>query len=435
MLKPGDKVERYTVLSLLGEGGMAAVYKVEHDTLGTVHALKVLTLTSKAIRERLVNEGRVQAKLDHINAVAVRDVLDIEEAPGLLMDFVDGPDLELWLQDNRPSLEEAEALFRGIVAAVRAAHQQGLIHRDLKPANVLMAKDGDGNWIPKVADFGLAKAIAGDTAQGKTRSGVAMGTPEFMAPEQIRDASTVDERADIFALGCILYQLTTGQLAFQGADLMATFEAVTRGEFTDPKQLSPALPDRVVQTIQHSLQSDREKRLPTCDDLLKSLSGESPDPIDERPPHTLPNRIHSLTPESPKAKTMMVAVPVLALGGVGALAAMAVAIGGLYLAFAPTPAGSNDPCSARSGAHVGYAQAAPIFVKREGSVWILPGDRDLVATLPTDDAPAGAIVCTLPRGSKITLVEPPTKLGRKGNWVAVKGGSYTVPEPKAPDEE
>ncbi|NCG21083.1 MAG: protein kinase [Rhodobacterales bacterium] len=419
MLEIGDKVERYIVLSLLGEGGMAAVYKVEHDTLGTVHALKVLTLTSKSIRARLVNEGRVQAKLDHVNAVAVRDVLDVDGAPGLLMDFVDGPDLEIWLRDNTPSLEQAEALFRGIVAAVRAAHQQGLIHRDLKPANVLMAKDIEGNWVPKVADFGLAKAIGGDTIEGKTRSGLALGTPEFMAPEQIRDASTVDERADIFALGCILYQLTTGELAFQGADMMDTFEAVTQGKYINPKELAPSLPPRILNTITQSLKIDRDQRLKTCDDLLANLSGEQKVTVESR---------------SPKSKPMMLALPVLALGALGAVAAFGVVFAGLYYLLASVPADNADPCGGRAGSHVGYIQTARVFFIKEGKVWILPGDKKVVARLPTDDHPAGATVCTLPRGSKITLVEPPTKLGIHGIWVAVVGGSYTVPEPEEPEE-
>ena len=200
----GDIVERYQVESMLGEGGMAVVYAVRHTTLGTKHALKLLTLSNPKIRERLIREGKVQAGLQHPNVVTVTDVLDVDGAPALLMEKIDGPDLQTWLHEHTPDLNQARHVFDCILSAMEHAHSLNIVHRDLKPANVLMAQNHQGQWIPKVTDFGLAKALARDADPSSTRTGQPMGTPAYMSPEQVRDAKNVDQRTDIFALGCIL---------------------------------------------------------------------------------------------------------------------------------------------------------------------------------------------------------------------------------------
>ena len=158
MIETGQTVERFTVEAKLGEGGMATVYRVRHNTLGSYHALKLLKSSNADVRRRLVEEGRVQASLHHPNIVAVTDVLIVEGQPGLLMELVNGPTLEQWLWQNRATLEQAEALFRGIVAGVGRAHRAGLVHRDLKPGNVLLDV-ADGMVIPKVTDVCLAKIL------------------------------------------------------------------------------------------------------------------------------------------------------------------------------------------------------------------------------------------------------------------------------------
>ncbi|MBA2320108.1 MAG: serine/threonine protein kinase, partial [Deltaproteobacteria bacterium] len=208
-LAPGTEIDRYVVEEVIGRGGMAVVYRVQHKKLGTSHALKVLLIPAPAIQERMLQEGRVQATLRHPNVVNVTDVIDVNGSYGLVMEFVDGPALDrhLW-QQKHLSLEEAEIIGRGILAGVAAAHAQSMIHRDLKPANILLARSERGDLVPKVTDFGLAKILRGtslDTASA-TRTGHTMGTPQYMAPEQIRNAKTVDERADVFSIGALLYE-------------------------------------------------------------------------------------------------------------------------------------------------------------------------------------------------------------------------------------
>ena len=148
----------------------------------------------------------------------------------------------------------------------------GLLHRDLKPGNVLISGSGNG-LVPKVADFGLAKLLDSDGGMSRTRSGTTMGTPSHMAPEQIRDAKSVDKRADVFALGAIVYDLYCGVLAFPGDDILTVMTAIASGTYTPPRDLVPNLPGRVLRAIDGVLQVKTADRLPDCETLLATLRG------------------------------------------------------------------------------------------------------------------------------------------------------------------
>jgi serine/threonine-protein kinase len=281
-LAPGTDIDRYTVEAQLGEGGIAVVYRVRHTRLQTPHAMKVLKVRHDAIADRLLQEGRIQARLQHPNIVSVTDVVDVDGSPGLVMEYVDGSNLEQLLLDRRLSFEQADHLARGILQGARAAHGVGLIHRDLKPANILLAVKGS-EMIPKITDFGLAKLLAetpgigageGGSNSGLTRSGVAMGTPSYMAPEQIRSAADVDVRADVFSLGAILYELVTGQRAYDSDDLLALFNAIAHGRRTPLTDLVPDIPRRMQRAIDGALRVDADDRIPTTDALLQVWTGE-----------------------------------------------------------------------------------------------------------------------------------------------------------------
>lgn len=271
-LEVGQHVDRYTVDALIGAGGTAMVYRVRHNQLHTWHALKVLTITSEAIRERMIREGQVQASLRHLNIVTVTDVLDLDGAPGLLMEYVEGPSLERALGQFRIRMGDAETLFLGVVSGVRQAHMHGLVHRDLKPANVLLARTSEG-FVPKVTDFGLAKLLQDEPGVAHTRSGIAMGTPSYMAPEQIRDARTVDQRADLWSLGCILYELVLRRRAFPGEEALPIYNAVTVGDYVPPREILADLPNRVDLAIRGCLTVDRARRIPDCETLIAVLQG------------------------------------------------------------------------------------------------------------------------------------------------------------------
>jgi serine/threonine protein kinase len=271
MLTIGQHIDRYIVEGKLGEGGMAAVYRVRHETLHTAHALKVLTLADSNVRERLIREGRLQARLSHENVVQVTDVLTVAGQPGLLMEFVEGPTLEQWLGRYRPTLPEAETVFRALCTGVGFAHHKGLIHRDLKPSNVLLAVVDD-RIVPKVADFGLARKIDSKSTGG-TRAGAPLGTPGYMPPEQIRDASSVDRRADLWSLGCILYRMVCGVPAFEGDDLIELFAQVASADFVPSRRLRPDLPERIHVAIERTIRVALHERVADCSLLIDYLDG------------------------------------------------------------------------------------------------------------------------------------------------------------------
>jgi serine/threonine protein kinase len=273
VLEVGRVVQGYKIEGAVGTGSMGEVHKVRHLDRGTVHALKYLPLPAKKIRQRLLREAEVQTRLSHPNVVTLTEVIEVDGDPGLVMEFVDGPSLDIWLATNKPNLIEAEALFRGIVAGVAHAHRRDLVHRDLKPSNVLLARTSSG-LIPKVSDFGIAKVLDSSSpsgASGLTRTGTSLGSPAYMAPEQVRDARMVDQTADIWSLGCILYELVLHRRPFQGDDVLAVMNAAATASFTPPRELRPDLPERFVKAIEGCLKVDRDERFDTCELLLQAL--------------------------------------------------------------------------------------------------------------------------------------------------------------------
>ena len=256
------------------------MFRVVHTALGTRHAMKVLHVPTRAVAARLLQEGQVQGSLSHPNVVAVTDLVDVQGSPGLVMEWIRGPSLEGYLRD-KPHLEmdELDSLVDGILAGVAAAHAAGMVHRDLKPGNILLQPTA-GGMVPKVTDFGLAKLLNDGAGRNlaSTRSGVAMGSPPYMAPEQIRDAKAVDARADIFSLGAVLYELATGRRAFNGRDMVEIFARISRGHYRPVRELRPDLPLRAARAIEAALIVDADQRIPNCQVLLQTWRGLADEP-------------------------------------------------------------------------------------------------------------------------------------------------------------
>jgi predicted ATPase/tetratricopeptide (TPR) repeat protein len=270
-LRIGQRVAGYRVERLLGAGALAEVYLVRQGERAL--ALKVLSVTSPEIRARARREGALQGMLRHPNVVRVEAALEVNRQPALLMEHVDGPDLARLLAGGPLGDAQLEHIARGVLAGVAAIHDAGLAHRDLKPANILLALTG-GAPTPRIADFGLARALEGGGEPALTRTGAVLGTPAYMAPEQLRDARRADARADVWALGCVLYELVTGRPAFGGGDIGALFQQILAGGWAPPRRLRPALPARWEAAIHAALQQDPGERPPDALALAAIWQGD-----------------------------------------------------------------------------------------------------------------------------------------------------------------
>ncbi|MEL6348658.1 MAG: protein kinase, partial [Myxococcota bacterium] len=273
-LSANTPISGYILHYRLGAGGMAEVWAATHRVLGIPVAIKLLFRGTPAMQERLLREGRVQAAMDHPNILPVRDIVDHNGTPGLVLPFIAGPTLSALLSAYRPSIAEALALFHDIVEGIHHAHQRGLIHRDLKPSNVLL-EPRHGRITPRVADFGLVKEV---DDVGLTHLGEMMGTLHYAAPEQLRDAASVDHRADLFSLGVILVELLTGQRPFAALSLAGALEA---------HKAAPdlhAVPEAWKPLCAQLLQTAPEDRLPDSAALLGALEDAPRDRLPLRGP-------------------------------------------------------------------------------------------------------------------------------------------------------
>jgi serine/threonine-protein kinase len=317
--RPVARVGLFELLEVLGEGATSRVHRARHLTLGTEHAVKVLRSDRIMARERFLAEGRALAILRHPNIVAVHAIVEEPDDVAIAMELVDGRNLEDWRRMEAPPVDERLRVFREIVAAVREIHRQGYVHRDLKPENVLMARVADA-VVPKLGDLGIARR-PGPPESRQTLSGVAMGTPRYMAPEQIRDAASADARADVFALGVLLYELLSDRLPFTALDLQALYESIRDRVYTPLDEILPDGHAGLSAVVDRMLSFDPADRPASCDEVLahlpptattgttivpKAAGGDRRDP--RRPPRLVP------------APTRMLALGLvaLALGVLGA---------------------------------------------------------------------------------------------------------------------
>ncbi|MFZ5477417.1 MAG: serine/threonine-protein kinase [Myxococcota bacterium] len=270
MVQVGDTIGRFTVLGVLGTGGIANVYLVRHAALESLHALKLLHHTRGEMGKRLLQEGRIQANLRHPHIVAVTDILEVGEQIGLVLEYVDGPSLRDVLAEGGLDRQEALALFPQILAGVAAAHRADVLHRDLKPGNVLLSVMG-GGVLAKVSDFGIAKVAteAGDAPI--TQVGTLLGTVGYMAPEQLSIDAKVDRRTDVFALGCILYEMLSGKTPFLRGDVLATAAATRKGVHRPLAELAPDLPAAVTEAVERAIRPSPDDRFPSCEAFAEAL--------------------------------------------------------------------------------------------------------------------------------------------------------------------
>jgi serine/threonine protein kinase len=235
----GSSIGVYHITALLGVGGMGEVYRARDSKLGREVAIKILPKLFSSDPDRLARferEARILASLNHPHIGAIYGVEEADGVRALVLELVEGETLAGRIARAPIPLGDFLTIARQIAEALDAAHEKGIIHRDLKPANIKITPSG----VVKVLDFGLAKATAGDRAApdltlsptvtaGGTREGSVLGTAAYMSPEQAR-GTPVDKRTDIWAFGCVLYEMLTGQRPFDGASVSDTMAAVLTAE-------------------------------------------------------------------------------------------------------------------------------------------------------------------------------------------------------------
>jgi len=277
-LAPGTRLGAYEILTLLGSGGMGQVYRARDARLGRDVAIKVLPTELASDPQRLARferEAQVLASLNHSNIAHIHGIEDSTGAPALVMELVEGSTLADRIRKGPVPFDEALPIARQIAEALDAAHEQGIVHRDLKPANIVLTSD----LVVKVLDFGLAKAGAGEAAEHSlthsptvlpaTMGGVLLGTAPYMSPEQTR-GKPVDKRTDIWAFGCVLYEMFTGRRAFGGETTSDTIVAILERE-PDWTALPKGTPPYLVHLMRRCLEKDPKRRMRDIADVRLDL--------------------------------------------------------------------------------------------------------------------------------------------------------------------
>jgi serine/threonine protein kinase len=269
------KAGRYEILGELGRGGMGVVYRAKDPLIGRIVAVKTIRLSEEGtglshdqLVERFQTEARAAGLLTHPNIVVIYDVGESDGVYYITMELVNGKSLQSMLDSGEKfSLPRLLLVMEQVCYALQFAHDHKVVHRDIKPANIMLT----GDDLVKITDFGTAKILQYGAAQQTS----AMGTPAYMSPEQIK-GKAVDGRTDIFSLGVMLYEMTTGQKPFSGQDIATILYHILNEEPVPPHQLNPAIPLGVSSTILKALAKSPHLRYENCRELLDDLKNYRP---------------------------------------------------------------------------------------------------------------------------------------------------------------
>jgi eukaryotic-like serine/threonine-protein kinase len=275
----GESIGHYKVMALLGAGGMGEVYLTEDTRLGRRVALKLLPaqFTKEPDRlHRFEREARAASALNHPNIITIHEVGEVEDAPFIITEFIEGQTLRQQMAAANMRLREVLDVAIQVASALEAAHKAGIVHRDVKPENIMLRPDG----LVKVLDFGLAKlteeqspapdAKATTLARVQTKTGLVMGTITYMSPEQARGLA-VDARSDIFSLGTVIYEMIAGRVPFEGATNSDVIVSILEREPAPLSRYGPEVPAELERIVKKALAKNREERYQLAKDLLIDL--------------------------------------------------------------------------------------------------------------------------------------------------------------------
>lgn len=442
----GRTLGAYRVELRLGAGGIGAVYRASHVRTGRRYAVKVL-LQEAAVdgpaAARFQREAEALAALGHAGIVAIHDFDVADKTPFLVMDLLTGEDLAGRIdREGALAWDVAQRVFEDIASALEAAHREGILHRDLKPANVFLAKREGAPERAVLLDFGLAKMVEESTeAQSKlTATGAAMGTPLYMSPEQAR-AEPVDERADVYSLACILFEMLTGTPPFTGPTLTAILSRVLTEPPPKLSHRAPHITDRLDGLIEKALAKEPEDRWASVAELRAALalaaSGWSVAPPPQGAARPLPvTRETPAAPRRPAGATALVATTPSAMTPSALTPDTETSLPAAAAAAASTPMAAvvTKPAAPPTRAKAGFAAAlVAVAALAGGGAWLArgtvdEGDRAAVAEPATPDEPDEPIVA-----EPAPAVEPVAAADDGGPEADARAALALAPPPAPPE--
>lgn len=408
---------KYTLLRPLARGGMGAVWRGRNDLLATDVAVKVVFGTPEVSDEqveagtvairRAHSEAQLAAQLRHPAVCQTFDFGVTDQGhPVVVSELLRGEGLDkLLLREGKLEVPQAIQLLLPIVDALKVAHARGIVHRDVKPSNIFLARDEDGREMPKLLDFGIARAT--DQSTRITVAGMVCGTPDYMSPEQARGSNDVDARSDLWSTCVTLYELVTGRVPFADANYNAVMFAVIHRPPAGLDELA-AHDARLAQVIEKGLRKRREERFQSADELAQALRevllarglGSQPPSEGTARCDTLPSARFSALPTTPSlipARRRRSPQQLAALLGVALMALSGWALGTWYRDSTPSHAGPRPPAALR--------QAAAATVHAEPPVAVPSPQQETPKTLPSR-ARAGGFVPE-PKPSKAETRQQP----------------------------
>jgi len=426
----GTVVDKYTLVRLLGRGGMGAVYEARHAKLARRVGIKFLLpelATNRDVLRRFENEAKAAGGLEHPNLVAVTDVGAASDgAPYLVMEYLEGEDCSKLLRRNGPlPVPRAADIVVQACRGLAVAHKAAIVHRDLKPENLFVTDAGDGTDLIKVLDFGIAKLRPTD-ASVVTGTGATFGTAFYMSPEQARGAGDVDPRTDVWSLGVVLYELLTGRKPFQGEQFLQVIYQILSVEPPPAATVRPGLPARLSEIIERAMTKEADDRLPSVLELAEALlpfAGRS-----SNAQHVLSAEALAATRATPETRTGE------GLRSSGAAAGASTASGRSRGPSVPAVAAATVPVRRRSLPRVVAAVMLAAAVVGGVAYWIArrasatpehaESARGGESPTPTAAvAPVTAPVAVLPPPPPAALVPPPAATVAKRSRIPSEHGS------------